>query len=219
MDIVIQNANVLGYSGRQNICIENNNITEIKLNASLPSPEYTIVGKDLFVTPTFVNAHTHASMSLLRGFSDNRTLFPWLQKIWSIESHFTADDCRVGAELTFLEMIKSGTGSFVDFYFHEDEILLAAEKSGLRGFLGAATIEGAFLDQGGADGLLQIAEKVCRSLEKHPLLHAAVAPHAPHTCSEETIQKSIDLADKYNALLTIHLSKRPWNATNRVVTA
>lgn len=207
MDIVIQNANVLGYTGRQNICIENNVITEIKPGASLPSPEYTITGKDLYVTPTFVNAHTHASMSLLRGFSDNKTLFPWLQKIWSIESHFTGEDCRVGAELTFLEMIKSGTGMFVDFYFHEDDILLAAEKSGLRGFLGAATIEGAFLDQGGADGLLKVGEKVCRSLQNHELLKPAIAPHAPHTCNEETLQKSLDLADKYNALLTIHLSE------------
>lgn len=207
MDILIKDTNVLGYTGRQNICIENNIITEIKPDGFLPSPEYLIAGKDLFVTPTFVNAHTHASMSLLRGFSDNRTLFPWLQKIWSIESHFTAEECRTGAELTFLEMIKSGTGSFVDFYFHEDEILYAAEKSGLRGFLGAATIEGAFLDQGGSEGLLRVTEKICRSLRDHPLLHAAVAPHAPHTCSEETIQKSIDIADKYQTLLTIHLSE------------
>ena len=209
MDIVIQNANVLGYTGRQNICIENNIISNISPKASLPSPEYTISGKDLFVTPTFVNAHTHASMSLLRGFSDNQTLFPWLQKIWSIESHFTAQDCRVGAELSFLEMIKSGTGMFVDFYFHEDEILLAADKSGLRGFLGAATIEGAFLDQGGADGLLKVTDSLCQTLDnrKNSLVQPAIAPHAPHTCSEETLQKSLDLADKYNALLTIHLSE------------
>ena len=209
MEILIKDANVLGYTGRQNITIENNNITDISSSASISSPEYTITGKDLFITPTFVNAHTHASMSLLRGFSDNKTLFPWLQKIWSIESHFTANDCRVGAELSFLEMIKSGTGLFVDFYFHEDEILKAGEKSGLRGFLGAATIEGAFLDQGGADGLLKITEKLCRNLngKKDSLLQAAVAPHAPHTCSEETIQKSLDISDKFNALLTIHLSE------------
>jgi 5-methylthioadenosine/S-adenosylhomocysteine deaminase len=207
MDILIKNANILGYSGLHNISIENNIITEINKGISIPSPEYTISGKDLFITSAFVNAHTHASMSLLRGFSDNLTLFPWLQKIWSIESHFTADDCRVGAELSFLEMIKSGTGMFVDFYFHEDAISIAADKSGLRGFLGAATIEGAFLDQGGSEGLLKITENLCKKLQNHPLLKGAVAPHAPHTCSEETIQKSLDLTDKYDSLLTIHLSE------------
>lgn len=208
MDILIKDTNVLGFTGRQNISIENNIISAISPSTSLPSPEYTITGKDLFVTPTFTNTHTHTPMSLLRGFSDNRTLFPWLQKIWSIENHFTANDCRVGAELTFLEMIKSGTGLFVDFYFHEDEIKIAAEKSGLRGFLGAATIEGAFLDQGGSEGLLKVSEKLCRSLEgKNSILYPAIAPHAPHTCSEETIQKSLDLADKYNSLVTIHLSE------------
>ena len=208
MDILIKNTNILGFTGRQNISIEDGNITAIGPDVSLPSPEYIITGKDLFVTPTFVNAHTHTPMSLLRGFSDNRTLFPWLQKIWSIENHFTAEDCRVGAELTFLEMIKSGTGMFVDFYFHEDVIKIAAEKSGLRGFLGAATIEGAFLDQGGSDGLLKITENLCRQLQgKNSLLQAAIAPHAPHTCIEETIRKNLDLADKYNALLTIHLSE------------
>ena len=70
MDILIKNTNILGFTGRQNISIENNNITAIGPDVSLPSPEYSITGKDLFVTPTFVNAHTHTQLSLFRGFSD-----------------------------------------------------------------------------------------------------------------------------------------------------
>jgi 5-methylthioadenosine/S-adenosylhomocysteine deaminase len=207
MDILLKDISVFGLAGKQNIAIENNLISDLGKKVGLPSPEYTITGKHIFVTPALVNAHTHASMSLLRGFSDNRTLFPWLEKIWSIESHFTANDCLVGAELTFLEMIKSGTGYFVDFYFHEDEILKGVRKSGLRGILGAASIEGAFLDQGGSSGLLKITEKLMKKLENDPLIKCATAPHAPHTCSEETIYKNLELTDKYKSILTIHLSE------------
>jgi len=69
------------------------------------------------------NSHTHLPMTLLRGYSDDLQLFPWLQKVWKLEKHFSAESCAVGAELAFLEMIKGGTGGFVDFYFHEDHIL------------------------------------------------------------------------------------------------
>ena len=207
MEILLKDVSVFGFERKQNIVIENEYISDMGQNATLPSPEYTISGKHIFVTPALVNAHTHASMSLLRGFSDNRTLFPWLEKIWSIEGHFSAEDCRFGAELTFLEMIKSGTGYFVDFYFHEDEILKGVRQSGLRGILGAASIEGAFLDQGGSKGLLAVTEKLLKQLQNDPLISCATAPHAPHTCSEETIYKNLELTDKYNSLLTIHLSE------------
>lgn len=207
MDILLRDVHILDSAQPQNIVVEGREITDVGPAAHLPDPEYEITGEHLFVTPTLANAHTHTPMTLLRGYSDNKTLFPWLQEIWSIEKHFRKDECRVGAELAFLEMIKGGTGLFVDFYFNEDAVMGAAEEAGLRGYLGAAIIEGAFLSQGGSEWMMGLAEDLCKRLANHPTLGVMVAPHAPHTCSEETLTKSLSLADKYQVPVTIHASE------------
>lgn len=217
MDLLIENAFVHGYGfKRQNIVVENNQITEINPMASIPSPEYKFSNKYNFVVSPFFNSHTHLPMTLLRGYCDNLPLFPWLQKIWALEKHFTHDSCRTGSALAFLEMIKSGTGGFFDFYFNEDAVLPIAEKTGLRGVLGSGIIENAFLEQGGSSWMLNMASQLSQKLSnnKNSLIKAAIAPHAPHTCSEETIAKSLEIADHYKALVTIHTSETREDVIN-----
>ncbi|MHA2103015.1 MAG: amidohydrolase [Candidatus Hodarchaeales archaeon] len=216
MDILLKNVSLINKSPKPiNIVIEDQNITSIDKNATIPSPEFTITGKHLYVSPALFNAHTHLPMTLLRGYSDDLQLFPWLQKIWSLEKHFTKDSCSIGAELAFLEMIKSGCGGFSEFYFNEDVILPKAIESGLRGVLGSGVIEGASLDQGGSDFMINDAEKLIKMIDsKSSIIKPAIAPHAPHTCSEETLQKCLDLSDKYNVMLTIHLSETREDVVN-----
>jgi 5-methylthioadenosine/S-adenosylhomocysteine deaminase len=164
MEILLKNVFLLKEKPQlTNIVIEDQNITEIGQNATISSPDYVITGKHLYVSSALFNAHTHLPMTLLRGYSDDLPLFPWLQKIWILENRFTKESCRIGAELAFLEMIKSGCGGFSEFYFNEDSILPVAEKSGLRGILGSGVIEGAFLEQGGPEWMLNTAEKVAKS--------------------------------------------------------
>ncbi|OLS24413.1 MAG: 5-methylthioadenosine/S-adenosylhomocysteine deaminase [Candidatus Heimdallarchaeota archaeon LC_3] len=216
MDILLKNIKIISEKPTlTNIAIEDQNITAIGPNVTIPSPEYTITGKRFYISPALMNAHTHLPMTLLRGYSDDLPLFPWLQKIWALERHFTKESCSIGAELAFLEMIKSGCGGFADFYFNEDSILPVAEKSGLRGVLGAGVIEGAFLEQGGEKSMLNEAKTIASKLENQSsLIKAAVAPHAPHTCSEETLQKCLDLADKYNIMIIIHASETREDVIN-----
>ncbi|MFW9928594.1 MAG: amidohydrolase [Candidatus Thorarchaeota archaeon] len=209
MDILLKDVKLFNSSNKKtNIVIEDNQITDIHSNANLPSPEITITGKRLYASLPLFNAHTHLPMTLLRGYSDDLPLFPWLQKIWNLEKNFTAESCSIGAQLAFLEMIKSGTGAFCDFYFHEDKILPIAQQSGLRGLLGAGIIEGTFLEKGGSKWMLNTAEKLIKEINsKNSLILPAVAPHAPHTCSDETLWQSLDIVDKYKVPLTIHTSE------------
>ena len=217
MDYFIENAFVSGYGlKRQNIIVEDNLITDISPKATIPSPEYKFFDKHNFVSTPLFNSHTHLPMTLLRGYCDNLQLFPWLQKVWALEKHFTRESCSIGAALAFLEMIKSGTGGFFDFYFNEDSILPIAEKTGLRGVLGAGIIENIFLEQGGSSWMLNVAEELSQRLSNHKnsLIKAAVAPHAPHTCSEETLMKSLEIVDHYQSLLTIHVSETREDVIN-----
>jgi len=69
-----------------------------------------IDGSDRIAIPGMVNTHTHAAMTLLRGYADDMPLQEWLsEKIWPLEAHLTGDDVYAGTKLACLEMIRSGT--------------------------------------------------------------------------------------------------------------
>jgi len=65
-----------------------------------------------------INAHTHAAMTLFRGYADDLPLQEWLEtKIFPIEARLTAEDVYWGTLLACIEMIRSGTTTFADMYF------------------------------------------------------------------------------------------------------
>ena len=80
------------------------------------------------VLPGLVNAHTHAPMVLFRGIADDLKLMDWLQKyIFPAEArNVTAEFVKAGTRLAALEMIRSGTTTFVDMYYFEDQVAEAA---------------------------------------------------------------------------------------------
>jgi len=82
------------------------------------------------VMPGLINAHTHVAMTLLRGHADDKPLDAWLREdIWPVEAHLEPEDVRAGAALGILEMIRSGTTTFSDMYFHVPDIADAVEES------------------------------------------------------------------------------------------
>jgi len=101
-----------------------------------------IDAKNSVVMPGLINTHTHAAMTLLRGYADDLQLSEWLDgNIWPAEARLTAEDVYKGSLLACLEMIKSGTTFFADMYFFMDETSKAVELSGLRASLSHGLIE------------------------------------------------------------------------------
>ena len=87
----------------------------------------------LLLSPPMVNAHTHAAMTLFRGFGDDLPLMEWLEtKIWPAEAKLHPDDVYWGTRVACLEMIRSGTTRFFDMYWHGAEAARAVVDSGLR---------------------------------------------------------------------------------------
>ncbi len=98
--------------------------------------EFIIDGDRAIALPGLVNTHTHAAMTLLRGYADDMILQDWLsQKIWPLEAHLTGDDVYLGTRLACLEMIRSGTTAFNDMYFFMDDAARAVDESGIRAVL------------------------------------------------------------------------------------
>jgi len=89
------------------IYIEGNRIVEI---GKKREADTVIDGKGKVALPGFVNLHTHAAMTLFRGWGDDLDLSTWLEtKIWPAEARLTPDDVYWGTKLACLEMIKTGT--------------------------------------------------------------------------------------------------------------
>ena len=89
--------------------------------------------------PGLINTHTHAPMVMFRGLADDLALMDWLQKyIFPAEAKTVSPEfVRIGTRLAALEMIESGTTTFADMYYFEEEIAKATREAGLRGVLGA----------------------------------------------------------------------------------
>ena len=101
-----------------------------------------IDGRGKAVLPGLVNAHTHAGMALMRGFSDDVPLMEWLNDhVWPLERGLRAEHVYHGTRLAALEMIRNGTTAFCDMYYHPREVARAAESLGLRAVLGLPLID------------------------------------------------------------------------------
>ena len=90
--------------------------------------------------PGLVNAHTHAAMTLLRGYADDLPLMQWLEeKIWPLEGKLNSKDVYWGTKLATLEMLRAGITAFADMYFYGG-CGLAVEESGIRACLSRGLI-------------------------------------------------------------------------------
>jgi 5-methylthioadenosine/S-adenosylhomocysteine deaminase len=161
------------------------------------------------VLPGFVNAHTHAPMVLFRGLANDVSLDDWLTNhIFPAEArNVTEDFCVWGTRLAALEMIESGTTTFADMYYFEDAVARETKAAGLRGVLGETVIDFPVPDSRSPEQSFAQIEAFLQRWRGDALIHPAVAPHSPYTCSSETLRRAAALARRYGAPLLIHVAE------------
>jgi 5-methylthioadenosine/S-adenosylhomocysteine deaminase len=173
------------------------------------SAAQTIDARDQVVMPGLINTHTHAPMVMFRGLADDLALMDWLQKyIFPAEAKTVSPDfVRTGTRLAALEMIQSGTTTYADMYYFEEEIAKATKAAGLRGVLGQTIIQFPVADaKTPAEGLAR-AETFIKAFKDDPLIVPAVAPHAMYTVDQATLVASAELGRKYDVPVLIHLAE------------
>ena len=185
--------------------IEDGTIVEVGAPKK-PAKDEVIDCKRMALIPGLINTHTHLAMTLFRGYADDVELKQWLeQKIWPLERKLTGEMCYQGALLGSLEMITTGTTCLVDMYFHMGHVADAVQEAGLRALLSYGIIDAS----GGGDkerkNTLQLLQHI-KSM-RNPRVNFAVGPHAPYTCTEETLLWSRELAEKEDALVNIHVAE------------
>jgi len=176
------------------------------------SAKEVIDAKGKIIMPGLVNTHTHMAMTVFRGFADDLPLQKWLNdNIFPLEKEFVnAETVRKGASLAMIEMIHSGTTTFNNMYFFQDETAKAAQKIGMRGIVAESLIDFPVPNSKDADESVKYTEMLFEKYKNDPLVKIGVAVHAPYTCSSELIQRGKKLADKHNTSYHIHVSETQW---------
>ncbi|MBU2753594.1 TRZ/ATZ family hydrolase [Acidithiobacillus sp. CV18-2] len=157
--------------------------------------------------PGFVNVHTHAAMTLLRGLADDLPLMVWLREhIWPAEGRFVAPDfVRVGTRLAIAEMLRGGTTCFNDMYFFPQEAAEVAQEMGMRMVLGHVIIDFPTTYTRNAEDALRLAAEHIAILGNPALLRHSIAPHAPYTVSDGPLQEAAALARQHGSFLHMHV--------------
>ncbi len=216
MSVVIHNTTILTQDEKRrqisgDIFIDNGRFVEISKNRINTEADFKIDGNHTVAIPGLINTHTHIPMTLLRGYGDDMLLDDWLQqRIWPVEAKLSRDSVGIGTDLGLLEMIGSGTTSFLDMYFFEDEIAARTIKSGIRGFLGFALIDFGTPELSSKQ-LLPACERFIQKWKNHEHIAPVIAPHGVYTCGPETLEKTKEIAEKDMVLMHIHCAETREN--------
>lgn len=176
---------------------------------------------DHLLTPGFVNAHTHAAMSLLRGVGDDLPLQEWLQtRIWPLESKLVSEEFVFdGTVIAIQEMLLGGITCFNDMYFFPQATARAAQAMGMRANIGIVVFEfPSAYGTGPADYLtkgLALRDQTLRDeASSAKLISFCLAPHAPYTVSDESFSKIAALANELGLPVHIHAHETSQEITD-----
>lgn len=159
------------------------------------------------VLPGLVNLHAHSAMTLLRGLADDLALMDWLnQHIWPAEGKHVSDEFVYDGTLQAMaEMIRGGTTTVNDMYFHHEAVARAAISAGMRTVVGCSVLEFPTGYGINADDYIRKALQARDQFAGEPLVSFTLAPHAPYTVADDTFRKLITLAEQLEIGLHCHI--------------
>ena len=218
VDLIVYNATVvtMDATGRVlpqgSVAIRGREIVAVEPAQAIASrytAKETVDAEGQILLPGLINTHTHAPMVLYRGLADDLALMEWLEKyMFPAEAKTVSPEfVRAGTRLAALEMIQSGTTTFTDMYYFEEEIARVTKAAGLRGVLGQTVIQFPVADAKTPADALARAEAFLKEFASDDLIVPAIAPHAMYTLDAKTLKAVRALADRYTAPVLIHLAE------------
>lgn len=186
-----------------NILVRDGRFADLHADADAAADEVYDASNQAIV-PSFFNTHTHAAMTLLRGYADDMPLFTWLNDhIWPFEAKMKPQDIYNGSRLAILEMIRSGTTFFCDMYWMVEETVRAVEEMGIRAAIGVS-----LMDRLGPEQIKHDLKFLADWKSPAPgRIELVVAPHAVYTVGPELMQQCAEAARANGQRLTLHVSE------------
>jgi 5-methylthioadenosine/S-adenosylhomocysteine deaminase len=104
-------------------------------------------------------------------------------------------------------MIQSGTTTYADMYYFEEEIARATKEAGIRGVLGQTIIQFPAPDAKTPSEGIARATSFLQQWAADDLIVPAIAPHAMYTLDGATLKAIRSVADRERAPVIIHLAE------------
>ena len=207
MNILIKNTNILSMNddklNNDDIYIKNGKIFKIGKFEDL-EVDKVIDGHNFITMPGFINTHTHVGMSFFRNYGDDNDLMTWLNNyIFPAEDKLNEELVYYASLLSFAEMIKTGTTTFADMYFYQEETIKALDKAKLR----AQIARGLSSPDENDYRIKECIELYEKYNGKDGKIEIALGPHAVYTTDKDYLKKIAGIAAKYKMPIHIHLSE------------
>jgi 5-methylthioadenosine/S-adenosylhomocysteine deaminase len=157
------------------------------------------------VIPGLINTHSHVAMSVMKGVVDDLSFPDFLNKVFKIDSDRTDEDIDIGTKIGCMEMMRSGTTTFVDMYYSEDVIAEAVKQTGMRGVLCWCVLDQEYTTQIGNP--LQNCKRFYERYKGQRKIVPGVGLQGVYVCNEETCTSAADFSREAECPLTLHLSE------------
>ncbi len=208
MSILLRGGHVLTQNDEREILagdvlVDDDRIAEVGKVTTEADREIDCSGS--VIMPGLINNHNHVTNTIMRGYADDVHLEQMLEKAFAVDDKITTRDVQVASLAGCVEMIGTGTTSFLDMFYWENEVARAVRQTGMRGFLGWVVLDREIATQKG-DPLKNCAGFI-RDLKGEELVSPLVAVHGVYTCSEETFLGARDLAEREDVPVHFHLSE------------
>lgn len=199
-------SNVLLDGAATDILISSGRFSRIVPHGSIAFSESCKVfdASGMAIVPAFYNTHTHAAMTLLRGYADDMPLQKWLTEyIWPFEDGLTPGDIGNGSRIAVEEMIGSGSVFFSDMYFEIDRTINEVVESGMRAAIGITVMENhsKAVEDAKMDFIRQWKDPTGGRIQ------LVMAPHAIYTVGKEKLVRTAEFARNNGLRIHIHLSE------------
>ena len=184
------------------------------------NPERIIDGREHIALPGFFNAHSHAAMTLERGWAEDLAFDRWLnEKIWVAESALQEEDVYWGAALACCEMIRSGTVAFADHYFYMNHVARAVEEGGMKAHL-AWTQFGTGANQEVGGITLDDTTRFVRDWHQAAAgrIRCSMGPHSPYMCPPDFLRRTVEAAHNLGVGVHLHVAESQDQVDNSVET-
>lgn len=233
VNIALTHATVVTMNPRREIirdgavAIDENKIVDVGKTSEIKSRHSIDIELDCnrkMVLPGLIDCHDHLAQALIRGCADDMALIPWLtSRVWPLQGAYTKEDGELSAQLCCLEMIKSGTTTFVECHLHTrygfDGIAKTVESIGIRGVLSKSVMDvPGYADRPNAlpKSMIETGEASMREAltmikkwhgKANDRIHVWFGPRTPGACTVDFYREIAEQARKHDTGITIHLAE------------
>ena len=198
--IIIKNFDTEPFLGE--IVIDNGIICEVD-KVCKTSADSVIDAECNIIMPGFVDAHTHAAMTIFKGMASGEKLENWLATMQRLEKKLTGNDVYNASMLACLEFAKNGITTINDNYHFADFAASAFDDAGIRAVVSVTQRYSLnkFIDETELEKLFNKINNISS------LISANFYCHSIYNCNENMFAVINKLASKHGTFVSTHVSE------------